>query len=109
MLERSFEKDSSLGFVQGIAINNLDQLYVTDFNEGRILKFDSDGKLLLEWGSKGTLPGQMHNPTGIAIDGDDNVYVTEFSVNMRVQKFDSDGNFSLNLEAINFHNQMPLQ
>jgi Protein of unknown function (DUF3224)/NHL repeat len=44
------------------------------------------------WGTTGTGNGQFRRPTGVAVDSDGNVYVTE-SWNDRVQKFDSDGAF----------------
>jgi DNA-binding beta-propeller fold protein YncE len=47
---------------------------------------------ILKWGIKGTGDGQFHNPSGIATDSADNVYVVELG-NKRVQKFDSSGNF----------------
>ena len=40
--------------------------------------------------------GQFFNPSGIAIDSNDNVYVTD-SGNNRIQKFDSSGNFLLKI------------
>src|SRR2546425_927986 len=45
-----------------------------------------------KWGSNGTGDGQFFSPNGIAIDLAGNVYVVD-SVNNRVQKFDSNGNF----------------
>jgi sugar lactone lactonase YvrE len=45
------------------------------------------------WGSEGTGDGQFHWPYGIAVDSSTgNVYVAD-SLNYRIQKFDSNGNF----------------
>jgi sugar lactone lactonase YvrE len=47
-------------------------------------------KFLLAWGERGEGPGQFRSPIGIAINGMDEVYVTDVS-NARVQKFAPDG------------------
>ncbi len=45
-------------------------------------------RFLIEWGKKGSEPGEFHFPIGIAINADDEVFVTDF-YNARVQKFSS--------------------
>src|SRR3954453_633766 len=47
-------------------------------------------RFLGEWGKKGSEPGEFHFPIGIAINADDEVFVTDF-YNARVQKFSVDG------------------
>jgi streptogramin lyase len=49
---------------------------------------------VLKWGSSGTEDGQFHYPYGVAVDSNDNIYVTDV-YNYRVQKFDSSGGFLL--------------
>ena len=49
-------------------------------------------RFLMEWGTKGTGPGQFHFPIGIALDPAGEVLVTDFSndrlqTNHRIQKF----------------------
>ena len=46
----------------------------------------------LQWGGTGSANGQFERPWGIAIDGNNNVYVTQLA-NPRVQKFSSSGVF----------------
>ena len=47
----------------------------------------------LEWGASGKdKPGKFLEPQHLAIDSENNVYVTDLG-NSRVQKFDSTGNF----------------
>jgi DNA-directed RNA polymerase subunit RPC12/RpoP len=48
--------------------------------------------LALTFGGEGTGPGKFDDPRSIAVDGQGNVYVGEYSV-ARVQKFDADGQF----------------
>jgi len=74
----------------GIAIDSVGNVYVTEFRGHRVQKFTADGTLLLQWGSQGGQEEQFRNPTGISVDRDDNVYVAE-SGNHRVQKFTADG------------------
>ena len=50
------------------------------------------------WGVKGTDPGQLKNPTWIAVDSSGNVYVSEQKQN-RVQKFDANGSYLLKLDG----------
>jgi sugar lactone lactonase YvrE len=49
-------------------------------------------RLIRTWGSFGTAPGQFKNPSSIAIDETQAIYVSEQS-NNRIQKFDSTGVF----------------
>lgn len=56
----------------GIAADRLGSVFVAD-NGGRVQKFSSDGRFLLEWG-KGD---RNFRPLGIAVDEGGNVYVTE--------------------------------
>ncbi|HZN58582.1 MAG TPA: SMP-30/gluconolactonase/LRE family protein [Planctomycetota bacterium] len=44
------------------------------------------------WGQKGAADGQFDAPIGIAINGKDEIYITDFR-NDRVQKFDAEGKF----------------
>ena len=69
------------------------EFYVADgYGNSRIVKFDKDGKFLLEWGKKGTGQGEFDTPHGIAVDGQNHVYVADRG-NARIQVFDGDGKF----------------
>lgn len=48
-------------------------------------------QLLFSFGSKGDGPGQFQSPTGISIDSNGNIYISDTG-NNRIQKFDSRGN-----------------
>ena len=58
----------------------------------RIVKYDADGKFLMEWGSQGTGPGQFDLIHGLAIDRDRRVYVAD-RTNARIQIFTENGEF----------------
>src|SRR5262249_40230341 len=83
-----------------LAIDNENRLlYVTDAEQDLVLVYDADPpyKLLRKIGKPGTKhtstePGEFAKPTGVAVDGDGNVYVAD-TWNDRIEAFDADGNF----------------
>ncbi|MFW6200922.1 MAG: peptidyl-alpha-hydroxyglycine alpha-amidating lyase family protein [Gemmatimonadota bacterium] len=58
----------------------------------RIVKFDSEGNYLLEWGETGSEPGQFRTPHALALDEEGLLYVGDRS-NRRIQVFDQEGTF----------------
>jgi sugar lactone lactonase YvrE len=60
--------------------------------DARVLKFDKTGKLLTQWGGKGTGPGQFAVAHGVAIDAKGLLWVTDRE-NQRIQVFDQQGTF----------------
>jgi DNA-binding beta-propeller fold protein YncE len=57
---------------------------------GRIVKFDSTGKYLTEWGKIGTGPGDFRTPHALAFDSRGRLFVADRG-NHRIQIFDQDG------------------
>jgi len=78
-------------FPQDLAVDSAGNVYVTDYGNRRIQKFDNDGNFLHTWGIKGSGNGQFQAPTGITVGGD-SVYVLDNDLN-RVQKFDTVGKY----------------
>jgi DNA-binding beta-propeller fold protein YncE len=65
--------------------------YVADFLADRIVKLDPEkGTVIAMWGRHGRGPGEFDAPSGIAVDREGLIYVTEF-YNHRVQKLTADG------------------
>ena len=83
----------------GMAIDNENRfLYVADAAQDLVLVFDADKLTFIrKIGTPGknhtlTEAGQFSVPTNVAVDADNNLYVTD-TYNNRVEVFDADGNF----------------
>lgn len=61
-------------------------LYVVDSGNNRVVRFSSEGTYLSEFGGMGSAPSQFNHPTGIVLDKEGFVYVSDTN-NNRVQKF----------------------
>ena len=72
----------------GIAIKSRGEMIVSEYLGHQISIFDIRGQRIRTFGSRGNRPEQMEYPTGIAIDGTDNIYVGS---NHKLQKFTSSG------------------
>jgi peptidylamidoglycolate lyase len=67
--------------------------FVSDgYENTRVVKFDADGKYLLEWGEAGIGKGQFDTVHGVTVDNQGRVYVCD-RANSRIQIFDSEGNY----------------
>ncbi len=78
-----------------IALDSAGNLYVAQGHgpgEPRILKFSPDGEFITQWGERGYGEGEFWVAHSIDIDGDDVIYVADRE-NMRINRFDTDGNF----------------
>lgn len=73
-----------------VAVDRQGNVYVSDAYNGRVQKFDPNGRFLMQFGSTGTAENQFDGVTGpLYVDEQNNIYVSTFS---RVQKFDPEGN-----------------
>lgn len=77
---------------EGICVANSGFVYLADTVNNRVLRFASDGRLISEWGTKGSELGEFGSPRGIAIDSSGCVYIADRD-NNRVQKFTKEGDF----------------
>lgn len=63
-----------------------DHVWVADWTTNRLVKYDLEGRYILDIGGPGALPGQFDGVHQIHVDSDRNLYVTEVA-NSRSQKF----------------------
>ena len=77
----------------GLAVNERDEIAVTDIGNHRIQVFSSDGTYLRSFGRKGDKQGEFNFPAGIAFDlTSGNILVVD-SNNHRVQLFSEQGEY----------------
>jgi len=67
------------------------RVYIADSGNFQVKVFDTTGRYLFSFGSKGKNPGQFLAPVGIAV-GAKSLYVAD-STSMRIQEFDLNGNY----------------
>jgi len=65
--------------------------YILHDGDHHIFKYDPDWKFITSFGGKGQGPGEIAGSYGLAMDHNDILYVIDHR-NMRVQKFDGEGN-----------------
>ena len=77
----------------GVAINQQGQVVVVEQGLNCVSIFNSTGKKIRSFGSRGSGRGQFNIPYGVAIDDYGNILVAD-TYNHRIQKFSSDGRFT---------------
>lgn len=80
-----FGQNSVLAFLP-----NGDFLLGDGYQNGRIVRYNSEGELLYEFGSVGDGPGQFDLIHGVAVDRDNRIYVSDRR-NHRIQIFTEEG------------------
>ena len=93
----SFGKEGSaagmLSHPWGVAVNERNEIAVTDNGNNRVQLFGSDGTYLRSFGTKGDKKGEFNFASGIAFDKkNDNIFVTD-SINHRIQLFSKQGEY----------------
>jgi hypothetical protein len=78
-----FAQPSSVNFVY---IGADRAVWAFDDTTSKVVKYDTDGRLLYAWGALGDYPGGLFNMHGASVDQEGNLYVAEVA-NGRVQKF----------------------
>ncbi|XP_027053825.1 E3 ubiquitin-protein ligase TRIM71-like, partial [Pocillopora damicornis] len=76
----------------GVAVNERDEIAVTDCGNHKVQVFSSDGTYLRSFGRKGDKQGELNWPAGIAFDKNRRSIVVDYS-NHRVQLFDEQGEY----------------
>ena len=86
------ESVGKLNFLSGVAVNNRNDIAVTEHVNHRVSVFSSDGTHLRSFGRKGRNKGEFKSPTGIAFDNNGNIIVADYD-NNRVQVLSGNGKF----------------
>lgn len=86
-----FELTRELERPAGLALLD-DQLLVADSQRHRVVRFDTRGQYLSQFGQRGAKPGEFNFPSHITVDGSRQIYVTD-ALNNRIQVFDAAGQF----------------
>lgn len=82
-------KTSMIG---GMVLDGEGHIYLSFMSQHRIGVFTYDGKLVREWGQKGTAPGEFDQPGGMVFGSDGSLYVCD-QCNHRIQRFTPVGKF----------------
>ena len=97
IIKSSFGADSGTGNGQfisplGVATDSSGCVYVVDYQNNRVEKFDSNGNYILQFGGgPSSDPGKFHGPICVAVYGS-TVYVTDQG-NHRIDLFGTDGTY----------------
>ena len=89
------QKGESVGMLNlpwRVAVNDRDEIAVTEHWNHRVSVFSSEGTHLRSFGKEGQKNGEFNRPTGIAFDSHGNIIVAD-GCNHRVQVFDRNGKF----------------
>ena len=86
---KTFNRPTDIAFAPAPSTD----FYVSDgYGNARVVKFDQNGKYLLDWGRKGKAAGEFNIVHSIAVDSGGTVYVCDRE-NNRIQLFDPNGKF----------------
>ncbi|XP_040035642.2 tripartite motif-containing protein 3b isoform X1 [Gasterosteus aculeatus] len=91
-LSPNVNKSGSIFSPHFVAVNNKNEIIVTDFHNHSVKVYSADGEFLFKFGSHGEGNGQFNAPTGVAVDANGNIIVADWG-NSRIQVFDSTGSF----------------
>ncbi|HVV70134.1 MAG TPA: hypothetical protein VHI52_01265, partial [Verrucomicrobiae bacterium] len=79
------------GRPKGMCLDRKGDIVVNEPHYSRVNHFTATGKLIVQWGVHGTNDGQLTFPRSVAVNSRDEIYVTEYGIVERVQRFTSRG------------------
>ena len=91
-LSASDQEKRPMAMPWGVFVSGDGFVYVADWGNDCIAKYDSSGGFVRSFGNRGSENGQFKNPSGVAVDKDGYIYVTDWG-NERLEILDKDGNF----------------
>jgi ABC-type Fe3+ transport system permease subunit/DNA-binding beta-propeller fold protein YncE len=78
---------TDLGKPKGMILDSDGNVVVIEPHYQRINHFSTEGKLLTQWGTRGTNTGQLIMPRSMAVDSHGNMFISEYTIVDRVQEF----------------------
>ena len=84
--------DGQIMWPTSIALDQDENLYISDEALHRITILDKTGQFLGKWGKKGKGKGEFDRPANIAFDKDGNLLVAD-GLNNRIQRYTKEGRF----------------
>ena len=78
---------TDLGKPKGMCRDRSGSILVLEPHYQRVNVFSPDGKLLVQWGKRGTNAGEFMLPRAVAVDSRGEVFVSEYGIVERVQRF----------------------
>jgi ABC-type Fe3+ transport system permease subunit/streptogramin lyase len=82
---------TDLGKPKGMGRDPGGNIIVIEPHYQRINHFSTNGTLLLQWGVRGTNDGSFILPRAVAVNRDGEIYVSEYTLRDRVQRFSPNG------------------
>jgi DNA-binding beta-propeller fold protein YncE len=74
-----------------ITISAAGHIFVANTGRAQVVHYDSNGRIVAEWGAPGKEPGQFNEPLALVVGGSE-VYVADY-LNARIQVFSEQGKF----------------
>ncbi len=87
---RAGSGNGQFGLPFDVATDSKGNVYVVDYDNHLVQKFDRDGSFLTQWGGLGSGSQHLDHPVGIATDKDDNIYVVQHGSHS-IKKFSPTG------------------
>jgi ABC-type Fe3+ transport system permease subunit/streptogramin lyase len=82
---------TEIGKPKGMCRDRAGNIVLVEPHYQRVNHFASDGKLVAQWGIKGTNAGQFGFPRAAAVNSHGEMYVSEYSLCERIQRFTTNG------------------
>lgn len=84
------------GYPRDVAVTRQGDLVIVDGENRRIIKFDSFGNVMRDFGNSNAGAGRLTDPSNVEVDAEDNVYVLDGG---RILMFDPFGSFVRNIPS----------
>jgi len=85
--------ESAVGKPTGLGVGPNGHLFVADTHYYRVLEYDGSGREVNRFGRYGGGPGEFCYLTDVLVDSEGAIYVSEYGIEDRIQKFSPQGEF----------------